>query len=253
MKTFNESIFASKPLPVVMEKTVNVDWSKGTESVKSEVLKAIQSDVEDAMKNEIEQKIKQFYIDNPRKFKYSYSIQSEYSIYMKPFKESKKYQELESLYNSIGMSGAFDSRERVYFCTISADTANKKDVDNIKFVDKRREDAISDDVRYGNGYNNLPAKIITEYRGELLKLFSKKAEVRVTKFDREKKYKSPYGANIDYYVVIRPVIDESKIKKLEEMILNNEELMSYRDSLRAMSRGISNYYDSKRSGDYTGD
>ena len=43
----------------------------------------------DAMKNEIEQKIKQFYIDNPRKFKYSYSIQSEYSIYMKPFKEKK--------------------------------------------------------------------------------------------------------------------------------------------------------------------
>lgn len=251
MKTFNESIFASKSLPVVMEKTVNVDWSKGTESVKSEVLKAIQSDVEDAMKNEIEQKIKQFYIDNPRKFKYSYSIKSEYSIYMKPFEESKKYQELESLYKSIGMNDAFGSRERVYICHISADTANKKEIDNIKFVDKRREDAISDDVRYGNGYNSLPAKIITEYRGELLKLFSKKAEVRVTKF--EKKHKSSYEANVDYYVVIRPVIDESKIKKLEEMILGNEELMRYRDSLRAMSRGISNYYDSKRSGDYTGD
>jgi uncharacterized metal-binding protein len=251
MKTFNESIFASRPLQVVMEKTVNVDWSKGTESVKREVLKAIQSDVEDAMKNEIEQKIKQFYIDNPRKFKYSYSISSEYSIYMKPFKESKKYQELESLYKSIGMSGAFDSRESVYFCNISADTANKKDVDNIKFVDTRREDVISDDVRYGNGYNSLPAKIINEYRGELLKLFSKKAEVRVTKF--EKKHKASHEANVDYYVVIRPVIDESKIKKLEDMILGNEELMIYRDSLRAASRDISNYYDSKRSGDYTGD
>lgn len=251
MKTFNESIFASKPLPVVMEKTVNVDWSKGTESVKREVLKAIQSDVEDTMKNEIEQKIKQFYIDNPRKFKYSYSIKSEYSIYMKPFKESKKYQELESLYKSIGMDDAFDSRERVYFCNISADTTNKKDVDNIKFVDKRRDDAVSDDVRYGNGYNSLPASIITEYRGELLKLFSKKAEVRVTKF--EKKHKSSYEANIDYYVVIRPVIDESKIKKLEEMILSNEELMSYKARLNSAHDALSRYYDSKCSGDYTGD
>lgn len=251
MKTFNESIFTSKPLSVVMEKTVNVDWSKGTESVKSEVLKAIQSDVEDAMKNEIEQKIKQFYIDNPRKFKYSYSINSEYSIYMEPFKESKKYQELKSLYNSIGMSGAFDSRERVYVCFISADTANKKEVDNIKFVDKRREGAVSDDIRYGNGYNNLPANIITEYRGELLKLFSKKAEIRVTKFER--KHKSQYWANIDYYVVIRPVIDESKIKKLEEMILSNEELLGYKARLDSAHDALSRYYDSKGSGDYTGD
>lgn len=251
MKTFNESIFASKPLPVVMEKAINVDWSKGTESVKNEVLKAIQSDVEDAMKNEIEQKIKQFYIDNPRKFKYSYSINSEYSIYMKPFKEFKKYQELESLYDSIGMRGAFDSRERVYFCNISANIADKKEVDNIKFIDKKRDNAISDDVRYGNGYNNLPANIITEYREELLKLFNKKAEVKVTKFER--KHKSSYEADVDYYVVIRPVIDESKIKKLEEKILNNDELMGYRDRLTGTRDAISRYYDSKKSGDYTGD
>ena len=38
MKTFNESFLTSKRLPVILEKTINVDWTKGTNVVRNEVL-----------------------------------------------------------------------------------------------------------------------------------------------------------------------------------------------------------------------
>ena len=79
------------------------------------------------MRKEIDDKIRQFYIDNPRKFNYAYSTKSEYSISMKPFDESKKYQQLVSLYDSIGMGRAFDSRDDVNTCMITASTKNKKE------------------------------------------------------------------------------------------------------------------------------
>lgn len=251
MRTFNESFLTSRRLPVILEKTVNVDWTKGTDAVRNDVLKNIQSEIEDMMRKEIDGKVRQFYIDNPRKFKYSYSIKSEYSIYMDPFNESKKYQQLVSLYDSIGMGDAFSSREDVNTCRVATSTTNKKEVDNIKFVTSRTDKPISDESKYGNGYNHLPASIVTEYRKELFGVFAKKVDVRVTKYERV--HRSLYDANVDYIIVIRPVIDESKIKKLEEKILNNSELMEYRDSLTNTRDAISRYYDSKRSGDYTGD
>ena len=251
MKTFNESFLTSKSLPVILEKTINVDWTKGTDAVRNEVLKNIQSEIEDMMRKEIDDKIRQFYIDNPRKFNYSYSTKSEYSISMRPFDESKKYQQLVSLYDSIGMGRAFDSRNDVNTCMITASTTNKKEVDNIKFVTSRKDKSITDDVEYGNGYNNLDADVITEYRKELFSVFAKKADVKVTKCERAHKFS--YEANTDYIITICPVIDESKIKKLEEKILSNDELMEYRDKLTNTRDGILQYYNSKKSGDYTGD
>lgn len=251
MKTFNESFLTSRRLPVILEKTVNVDWTKGTDAVRNDVLKNIQSEIEDMMKKDIDGKVRQFYIDNPRKFKYSYMIKSEYSIYMAPFNESKKYQQLVSLYDSIGMVNAFSNREDVNICRIAASTTNKKEVDNIKFVTSRIETPISDESKYGNGYNRLPASIINEYRKELFSVFAKKVDVKVTKYERV--HKQPYEANTDYIIIIRPIIDESKIKKLEEKILNNSELMEYRNLLNNTRDAISRYYDSKKSGDYTGD
>lgn len=251
MKTFNESFLTSKRLPVILEKTINVDWTKGTDAVRNEVLKNIQSEIEDMMRKEIDDKIRQFYIDNPRKFNYSYSTKSEYSISMRPFDESKKYQQLVSLYDSIGMGRAFDSRNDVNTCMITASTTNKKEVDNIKFVTSRKDKSITDNVEYGNGYNNLDADVITEYRKELFSVFAKKADVKVTKYERAHKFS--YEANTDYIITICPVIDESKIKKLEEKILSNDELMEYRDKLTNTRDGILQYYNSKKSGDYTGD
>ena len=251
MKTFNESFLTSKRLPVILEKTINVDWTKGTDAVRNEVLKNIQSEIEDMMRKEIDDKIRQFYIDNPRKFNYSYSTKSEYSISMKPFDESKKYQQLVSLYDSIGMGRAFDSRDDVNTCMITASTKNKKEVDNIKYVTSKKDKSITDNVEYGNGYNNLDADVITEYRKELFSVFAKKADVKVTKCERTHKFS--YDADTDYIINIYPVIDESKIKKLEEKILSNDELMEYRDKLTNTRDGILQYYNSKKSGDYTGD
>ena len=251
MKTFNESFLTSKRLPVILEKTINVDWTKGTDAVRNEVLKNIQSEIEDMMRKEIDDKIRQFYIDNPRKFNYSYSTKSEYSISMRPFDESKKYQQLVSLYDSIGMGRAFDSRDDVNTCMITASTKNKKEVDNIKFATSKKDKSITDNVEYGNGYNNLDADVITEYRKELFSVFAKKADVKVTKCERTHKFS--YDADTDYIINIYPVIDESKIKKLEEKILSNDELMEYRDKLTNTRDGILQYYNSKKSGDYTGD
>ncbi len=63
-------------------------------------------------------------------------------------------------------------------------------------------------------------------------------DLKVTKCERTHKFS--YDADTDYIINIYPVIDESKIKKLEEKILSNDELMEYRDKLTNQNNLASN-------------
>ena len=102
---------------------------------------------------------------------------------------------------------------------------------------------------YGNAYNNLPVedcKILIERFYDCMKDLN--CEIVL-----EKDTNSSGLPSYTVRVKLGVVYDNTKLKKLLNDITNDARLQQFARSMDAMSRGIANYYASKKPGDYTGD
>lgn len=102
-----------------------------------------------------------------------------------------------------------------------------------------------------NSYNKLPAKDIDVVRKKLygcIKGFNYEVYKEETTLKDSRKPNLP-----KYRVILEAQYDNTKLKKMLDDIKSDRYLQRYANSMDSISREISKYYGSKRSGDYSGD
>lgn len=106
-----------------------------------------------------------------------------------------------------------------------------------------------DDITAGNGYNDLPATDMNAIRRMLYDCMSS-TKCEFISIPGSKFFATPVPS---FYMVLTPVYDKSKLKKLLDSLKNDRRLQDFANKLDKMSKGIRDYYASKRPGEYVGD
>lgn len=234
------------------KRTVNVSWEKCGKII-SKQWKNIPSGLMDYMKEIIAEDINNFYDKVPRKR--SVISACEFNVYLKMFDNAPAcVNKLRKLYNTIGMSNwMLDFEHGNHFAhgelVGESTTRGTKDLNSIKWKDfsicyyhEKKEDT--------NGYNHLSGDIITEYREKFLNCISDTEIIIERGFNRNSKINAQIPV---IKITYNAIFDKSKVNKLIDEILNNDDFKKYGDSLSNVMKGIDKYYSSKRSGEYTGD
>ena len=255
MKTLIEYINESK-YEEMHRKEINISWDKCGKKI-ADKWKSIPSELATYMKQIIFDDINKFYNNTPRKQKVSSACEFSVRFDLMPWDLKDPANKLISIYKKIGMDDwmqSFFNREVINgnIIGISDSRTNSKNIDDIKFKDflYNKWNWIYSDKLPGNGYNHLPGKLIEEYRSKFLDCISG-AELTVTKGMIKSSTVNEMVPTLN--VLYRAIYDKSKVNKLINDLLSDEEMKVYSKSLSDVDRGISQYYSSKRSGEYTGD
>lgn len=244
MKQFTEIINENTQWEILDKKNVKINWSKDLKDI-FVYGKKESSNLVKMIKEKIQNSLKEYYKEYPRKFnaqKYG-TVTVKVCVDMNDKDVNKLYE----LYESIGMIGAIHNLNKtIAVYNIIGNTKNKSQVEDIDKINweksRKREPSIGDINLPGNGYNNLPGEIITEYRNKLIDIIdSSDVIIRM------------YEPTNNCEMCIVPVFKNSDVKKLIKSIEENEELMLYKEKLDNTSKAISDYYSSKKPGEYTGD
>lgn len=241
MKDFTTIITESlKPI----SKTISVKWTPDLKNVFAAANKEAQQYI-DNIKDIVFKSIQDFYNNNPRMQKISRN--GKVIVKTALDKNDPIIKDLYSLFEKIGMLGVIEwfNGKTGNSCYIQGDSpyrSYRDDINKIKWSNVKYYEVKSiDNINIpGNGYNNIPSSIMNEYRDKLCEIIDK-TEISVI------------NNNASVMVIVKPIFNKSKVKKLYNEIIENEELMRYMERLQATSKGISDYYSSKRPGEYTGD
>lgn len=243
MKNISEIINENGPR-IIETKIIKLDWGEDLKGVFEYGINEADRIVE-IIKKDIQKSLQEFYIQNPRKHSAYKNGSVKVNIVFK--EDSEEFEQLFKLYEAVGMS--YDIRffeGKIANYNIFGSTRGKTQVNDLNKIDWSKSKFFKYSPKLekcdGNAYNNLPGKIITEYRDKLLSIIDK-TQILV-KFN---------DYNNTYNVIISPVFKSSDLKKLYKEITDSDELMDYADRLDNISKGIRDYYASKKSGDYTGD
>ena len=253
MKNITEYINESLTVTEIGKKTVNGSWEDHGKKIAG-AWKTIPSDLKSVLEDSVYNDIKTFYDNTPKKRNAASMVLVNIKMVLDT---DPLYKKLKALYSRVGMDHWLLSYPKE-ICSgeiagVSATREGGSDRTKITMKEHFYNSWRSPGDEYTNGYNNLPGEIITHYRDEFLKCIDG-AEVVVSR-DKIRSFKA--SANVPRYTVTyNAVYDKSKVNKLIDEInkkIESDELGKYVRSLEATSRGISQYYASKRSGDYTGD
>lgn len=252
MKTL-QSIFEDVNSPIVSTEQVKVDWTNNCGKLFDWAKDNLDNYKEDIRKK-VEQAMRDFYEANPRKRNIGYSSCAtiEYRI---PLDSMPIVDKLYRLYNEIGMGHWWYSKsytKRLGSIECYSSLTSKFGIDDAKYEFRTNlERKPSNLQEYGNGYNNLSGEVITSFREKLLACITG-ANVEVREVQRSGfclKQRDCGGL----LITLTPIFAPGKLHKLYKEVLNNLDLQGYAKSMKATSDAIAAYYDSKRSGGYTGD
>lgn len=251
MKTLYEFILESRG-EILEEKVLNkglkIDYADGFGKLLNEANKF---DYETKLKDDLTEMAKKWYEENPRKRAYSGKVTLDVIATKDRTKiASKTYAEVLDICKDAGMSWPWKDTEHSLIdaqATMSCD--HKTKIGNAKFHPyistsfgaKLKEE-------YGNGYNNLPGELSTEWRERVFECVDSCDLV-------ETGWKSDDHREMRITWTYVPKFNESKLKKVLKELQNDQELAKYADRLETTGRGIRAYYDEKSAnGDhYTGD
>lgn len=246
MNNFTSQFNKSQDWKILDTKKVNLKWDKDLKDIfiygKNESKALV-----DMIKERVQSSLKEYYKEFPRKL----LAQSVGSVTVKICirNKSKIFEEIEELYDLIGMSAAISSMNNIVIATynIMGSTRSKSHVEDINKIDWGKSSKYEPSSKTmtelpGNGYNSLPGKTITIYRDKLIETIDK---FEVTTQINEHTNKC--------MMCISPIFNDAKLKKLMKEIQNNDELKEYARKLNSTNKAISKYYSEKKSGDYTGD
>ena len=261
MKTIYQTIMESRPEPIEIDRfTVKMDWSKKWKGVIDWTKDHIH-DWDDELQKLLNEAVADFYAKNPRKRnsgRYIVETNVKFSLFPKD-SALDIYNKIKAEYRRIGMYSLWlNNPESLGSSMIegqSSDRVAATDPSKIKTKTYSNVSRYDGDSEYGNGYNNLPAATIEEYREKLLSCI-KSTEVIVEKQMGDHSLRSWQGETYAQIIVrIVPVYDKSKLDKLYDLVSSDPELQDYARRLDIVDKGISAYYAEKAAkGDhYTGD
>lgn len=253
MKNIAEYINENLTTSEIGRKTIKGSWEDYGKRI-ANAWKSIPSELKSVLEDSVYGDIKSFYDNTPKKRNAASMVMVDVKMVLDT---DPLYKKLKSLYDKVGMGSWMISYPK-NICSgeitgVSTSRESGSDRTKVSMKEHFYNSWRSPGDEYTNGYNNLPGEIITHYRDEFMKCIEG-SEVVVSR-DKVRSFKA--STNVPRYTVTyNAVYDKAKVNKLIDEIskkIESDELGGYVRSLDATSRGITQYYASKRSGDYTGD
>ena len=232
----------------VLEKGIRIDYSDGFGKLLAE---ADKFDYESKLKENAAEMAKKWYEKNPRKRTYNGKV----TLHVCATKDrnkigSKTYAEVLDICKDAGMSWPWsDTKHGLIYARAEMACDHKTKIDSAKIRSYiHPEYGAKLEEEYGNGYNNLPGEISTEWRERVFSCVDSCDLVEDVWMDND-------FQEMDITWTYIPKFNESKLKKVLKELQSDPELAKYADRLDSTRQGIQAYYDEKRAnGDYyTGD
>lgn len=248
MKDFIQYINESQ-VQEIERKHISISWEDCGKKIAKQ-WSSIPADLKDKMEEEVFSDVSNFYSKTPHKRNVSSMCSVQVSMELDD--NSAIVKKLLNLYRKVGLNNwilNFPSRVasgELWGTSYTRGTQRDKIAWKEHFYNSWR----SRGKEAGNGYNGISGELVTEYREKFLDCING-ADVVWSK-DKYKNLKIPAMVP-RYNVTYIATYDKSKVNKLIEDIMNNEEMQQYIHSLDSTGKAIDKYYSSKRSGEYTGD
>lgn len=248
MKNISQYINESQ-VQEIDKKHISISWEKCGKKIAAQ-WKSIPDELKEKMEEDVFVDVNNFYSKTPRKRNVSSMCSAQVTLQLND--ESPLVKKLINLYGKVGLDHwmlSFPLRIasiELWGTSYSRGTEKEKIAWKEHFYNSWRPR----DKEAGNGYNGISGELITEYREKFLDCING-ADVILSK-DKIKNFKIPAMVP-RYNITYVATYDKSKINKLIEDIMNNEDMQKYIRSLDATGKAIDKYYSSKRSGEYTGD
>lgn len=248
MKSISQYINESQ-VQEIDKKHISITWEDYCKKIAKQ-WSSFPQELREKMEDDVFSDVSNFYSKTPRKRNVSSMCSAQVTLQLND--DSAPVKKLISLYKKVGLDHwmlGFPLRIvniELWGTSYSRGTEKEKIVWKDHFSNYWRPRG----KEAGNGYNGVSGELITEYREKFLDCING-ADVILSK-DKIKNFKIPAMVP-RYNITYVATYDKSKVNKLIEDIMNNEDMQKYIRSLDATGKAIDKYYSSKRSGEYTGD